>query len=98
MVTPVAEPTRWTGGKRMPIVILCVLLAWSTSALAGGAHDHHSVPTLNNQTTTTVTIQGNTVTLTFGPIDLPSPHDGELAASMPKHIFELPKDMYLVGY
>ena len=45
-----------------------------------------------------MTVQGNTVTLTFGPIDLPAAHDGDLAASMPKHIFELPKDMYLVGY
>jgi len=43
-------------------------------------------------------MQGNMVTLTFGPIDLPSAHDGELAASMPKHIFELPKDMHLVAY
>lgn len=85
----------------MPIVlVLCVILGlgWIGPALAGGTHDHHTVPTLNNQTTTTVSIQGTTVTLTFGPIDLPSAHDGELAASMPKHIFELPKDMYLVGY
>jgi len=68
-------------------------------AWAGGAHDHqHMVPTLQGQTTTRITIENNTVTLTFGPIDLPSSHDGELAASMPKHIFQLPKDMYLVGY
>jgi hypothetical protein len=53
---------------------------------------------LKNQTTTVVTIKDNTVTLTFGPIDLPSGHDGELAASMPKHVFQLPRDMYLVGY
>ena len=58
----------------------------------------HSVPTLQKQTTTKVTIQGNTVTLTFGPIDLPSGHDGDLAASMPKHVFQVPRDMYLVGY
>jgi hypothetical protein len=36
--------------------------------------------------------------LTFGPVDLPSSHDGELAASMPKHNFQLPKDVYVVGY
>jgi len=60
-------------------------------------HDH-AVPTLKDQLKTTVTVQGNTVTVTFGPIDLPSAHDGDLAASMPKHIFELPQDMYLVAY
>jgi len=78
------------------LVLLCTLMAGP--ALAAGTHDDHRVPTLKNQTTTNVTVEGNTVTLTFGPIDLPSGHDGDLAASMPKHIFELPRDMYLVGY
>jgi hypothetical protein len=53
---------------------------------------------LKNQTTTVVTITDNAVTLTFGPIDLPSGHEGDLAASMPKHVFQLPKDMYMVGF
>ncbi|HSE59153.1 MAG TPA: hypothetical protein VLA99_10675 [Nitrospiraceae bacterium] len=34
----------------------------------------------------------------FGPIDLPTGHDGDLAASLPKHVFQLPRDMYLTGY
>lgn len=80
------------------ILTLLGILLTGTSAFASGGHDHHAVPTLKNQVTTTVTIEDNVVTLTFGPIDLPSGHDGELAASMPKHIFQLPKDMYLVGY
>lgn len=80
------------------------LLAWvavslfAAPAFADGGHDHHAVPTLKNQITTTVTIEEDKVTLTFGPIDLPSAHDGELAASMPKHVFQLPKDMYMIGY
>ncbi|MGQ0810107.1 MAG: hypothetical protein ACT4OO_02640 [Nitrospiraceae bacterium] len=78
------------------VIFLCI--AWMSQALASENHDHHAVPTLNNQTTTSVTITDKAVTLTFGPIDLPTSHDGELAASMPKHIFQLPKDMYLVGY
>ncbi|MBH0188860.1 MAG: hypothetical protein HP493_08455 [Nitrospira sp.] len=51
--------------------MLVVLLTALTGApaFADGGHDHHAVPTLKNQTTTTVTIQGDTVTLTFGPID-----------------------------
>jgi hypothetical protein len=79
----------------MLVTLMTLLLA--TSALATESHNH-AVPTLQNQTTTKVTISGNTVTLTFGPIDLPSGHDGDLAASMPKHVFQLPRDMYLVGY
>jgi len=67
-------------------------------AIADGGHDHHAVPSLKNQTATTITIQDNVVPLTFGPIDLPAAHDGELATSMPKHKFQLPNDMYLVGY
>ena len=80
-------------------LLLCLLaLCIGSPALASGGHDHHDVPTLKNQTTTTVTIQDNVVTLTFGPIDIPTAHEGELAASMPKHNFQLPKDMYMVGY
>ena len=80
------------------ILLTGLLLTLTSPVFADGGHDHHSVPTLNNQTTTTVAIESNTVTLTFGPIDLPSGHDGELAASMPKHIFSLPQDMYMTGY
>ncbi|HEU4684661.1 MAG TPA: hypothetical protein VFS39_09205 [Nitrospira sp.] len=83
------------------IVVLLMGLGTIAPAFASGGHDHHTdraVPTLANQVTTRVTIEANQVTLTFGPIDLPSGHDGDLAASMPKHIFQLPKDMYLVGF
>jgi hypothetical protein len=80
------------------IAFMAVVLLFTAPALADSGHDHHAVPTLKNQTTTVVTIKDNTVTLTFGPIDLPSGHEGDLAASMPKHVFQLPKDMYMVGY
>ena len=80
------------------IMTFFLVTAFTAPAFGAGNHEHHVVSTLQGQTTTAVAIQGNTVTLTFGPIDLPAAHDGDLAASMPKHIFELPKDMYLVGY
>ena len=79
-------------------IMVFFLLYIAAPAFADGGHHHHAVPTLNNQTTTKITIENNTVTLTFGPVDLPSAHDGDLAASMPKHVFQLPKDMYMVGY
>ncbi len=78
--------------------LLLLLVTCAGPGYASGDHDHQAVPTLKNQTTTRVVITDNAVTLTFGPIDLPSGHDGELAASMPKHIFQLPKDMHMIGF
>ena len=80
------------------IALLAALWLCPSPVLADGGHNHHAVPTLKNQIKTVVTIKDHTVTLTFGPIDLPSGHEGDLAASMPKHIFQLPKDMYMVGF
>lgn len=86
---------------RKAIVLLLAGLGSITPVFASEGHDHHrerAVPTLANQVTTRVTMENDQVTLTFGPVDLPSTHDGDLAASMPKHVFQLPRDMYLTGY
>jgi hypothetical protein len=83
----------------MSAPVACVLaLILTGPALAGGTHSAHEVPQLLAQPKTTVTYEGNRVTVTFGPVDLPSGHDGELAASLPKHVFGLPDDMTMVGY
>jgi len=83
----------------MTAPVACVLaLVLSGTALADGSHSGHVVPTLSGQPATTVTYEGNRVTVTFGPVDLPSGHDGELAASLPKHVFKLPDDMTMVGF
>src|SRR5438067_13870050 len=47
---------------------------------------------------TKVSLEKNMLTLTFGPIDLPAGHSGELASSMPIHFFKAPKDLSVVGY
>lgn len=73
------------------ILPVLAALAFRPVALADGGHDHQAVPTRKNQTPPSVTIIDNTVTLTFGPITLPTSHDRELAASMPKHHFQLLK-------
>ena len=86
--------------NRLLLAILCAMIPAGT-ALADGGHQHGAapaVPTLKNQVTTKISITDEAVTLTFGPIDLPSSHDGELAASLPKHIFTLPEDKYMIGY
>ena len=79
--------------------VACALaLVLTGTALAGGTHSAHEVPQLLAQPKTSVTYEGNRVRVTFGPVDLPSGHDGELAASLPKHVFELPEDMTMVGF
>jgi hypothetical protein len=81
------------------VPVACVLaLVLTGTARAGGTHSAHEVPQLLAQPKTTVTYEGNRVTVTFGPVDLPSGHDGELAASLLKHVFGLPEDMTMVGY
>jgi len=61
------------------------------------SHRSHKVPTLNKPMTS-VTLEPEAITITFGPIDLPAPHSGDLAASMPKHFFTIPEDRYMTGY
>jgi hypothetical protein len=56
------------------------------------------IPTLAQQTKSTVVVDGDRVTFTFGPVDLPSGHDMHTAANMPWQHFTLPKDMTLVGF
>jgi hypothetical protein len=86
------------GMRTKLIVSILVALGWQFIAFAARAHDDHAIPTMPSRAATAVSIEPQVVTLTFGPVDLPSSHDGDLAASMPKHIFQLPKDMYMIGY
>lgn len=82
--------------QRACAVTIAALCLGGTT-FAGETH-HAGVPTLNTQAQTRVAFEGNTMTLTFGPIDLPVPHAGELAASMPIHYFKIPRDMYMVSF
>lgn len=63
---------------------------------ADGGH-RHAIPTLKKGKTI-VSYEANKITITFGPIDLPVGHSGDLAASMPKHFFKVPEDRYLTGF
>ena len=55
----------------------------------GGHHDHQQAPQLAGRTATSVSFEKDRVLVTFGPVDVPSGHDGEMAASFPKHVFIL---------
>lgn len=58
---------------------------------------HHKIPTLNKGKTT-ISYEADKITITFGPIDLPVGHSGDLAASMPKQFFQVPEERYLTGF
>lgn len=83
---------------RKYLVVLIVAFSMESSAYADGGHTHHAVPTLEKQAATTITFKDNTATLTFGPLDLPTSHDGDMGDSMPRFHFQVPKDMYLIGF
>lgn len=77
---------------------LPVQVAWADVTLSHQSGGTPAVPAFAHQITTRLSITEETITLTFGPVDLPTAHVGELAASLPRHIFQLPEDRYLIGY
>jgi hypothetical protein len=66
-------------------------------AIAEVVHDN-SVPSLNGRNNASVMVEDGSITITFGPIDLPVHHQGDLAASLPQHIFEIPTDLSITGF
>lgn len=79
------------------LMCLSMLLVLQPLPVWADQGHHHAVPTLNSGKTE-VTLDGDTLTITFGPIDLPVSHAGDLAASMPQHFFHIAEDRYLIGY
>jgi len=82
----------------MRYLILTTLIIFGFVGIcsADGGH-HHAIPTLKKGKTT-VSYEADKITITFGPIDLPVGHSGDLAASMPKHFFSLPEDRHFVAF
>ncbi len=82
-------------------IVLALSLGFLTAPVAFAhdkeSHGSHKIPTLNKPMTS-VTLEPDKITITFGPIDLPVGHSGDLAASMPKHFFKIPEDRYMTGY
>ena len=63
------------------LLSMVMLLMVTSTVYADGGHDHHAIPTMPSLGDTKITIDDHTVTLTFGPVDLPTGHDGDLASS-----------------
>ena len=83
--------------RHLSVGLTLILLFGGIAAAHENEHHHQSVPTLQ-KSTTVVSMTDDTVTITFGPIDLPAGHEGDLAASMPKHFFQMPETRYMTGY
>ena len=79
-------------------LILCASLLGVSPAFADTIPHGHPPAAPQAKATTTVTLTDNSMVLTFGPIDLPAGHSGELASSLPIHFFQAPKDMHVTGY
>ena len=82
---------------RPALIILASLIGASPAFADTMSHDHQPAAP-QTKATTTVTLKDNSLVLTFGPIDLPVGHSGELASSLPIHFFQAPKDMHVTGY
>src|SRR5437899_12538112 len=79
-------------------VWLWVFLFVASPALAD-SNGHAGHPSaFPSKGTTKVTLEDNNLILTFGPIDLPAGHSGELASSLPVHFFKAPRDLVVTGF
>ncbi|MGH7230971.1 MAG: hypothetical protein ACREJU_06365, partial [Nitrospiraceae bacterium] len=77
---------------------MLVLLAGASEVSNALTTNEHHTPVLLHQTQTAVQFDDRSMAITFGPVDLPVAHQGDLAASLPKHIFELPHDVVFIGF
>jgi len=85
--------------KHLALTVSSLALVGAGIYFWGDGHQQN-VLTLKNYGKTMVTIEDRTVTLTFGPFDLPTSHAGHHMPSIPlsQTLFEVPEDMYIVGY
>jgi hypothetical protein len=79
------------------LLFLTTMMGASSAQATGLPHDH-GVPALSPAAPVSVEIEPDRITITFGPLDLPTGHEGELAASLPPHVFQVPRDTFLTGF
>ena len=79
------------------ILVLSVLFFVASPVLAESNSHSHAPTEFQPKAITTVTLHDNSLVLTFGPIDVPAGHSGDLASSLPIHSFKAPKDMTEIG-
>ena len=79
-------------------LVLSVLFFVASPVLAESNSHSHAPTEFQPKAITTVTLHDNSLVLTFGPIDVPAGHSGDLASSLPIHSFKAPKDMTVIGF
>src|SRR2546428_9413092 len=81
------------------VLILSVLLLFVASPVLAEVNSHgHAQSPFQPKAITTVTLQGNPLVITFGPIDLPAGTTADLASSLPIHSSKAPKNMTVTGF
>src|SRR5437879_13594886 len=78
-------------------LILSVLFFVASPVFAESNSHGHAAAAFQPKSTTTVALQGDSLVLTFGPIDLPAGHSGNLASGLPIHSFKAPKALPVTG-
>src|SRR5437879_5982214 len=87
------------GGSMARIALILSVLFFVAPPVFAESNSHSHAPAAPQpKGTTAVTLQGDALVLTFGPIDLPAGHSGTLASSLPIHSFKAPKDMTVTGF
>src|SRR3989442_10209846 len=72
------------GGSMARIALILSVLFFVAPPVFAESNSHgHAPAALQPKGTTAVTLQGDALVLTFGPIDLPARHSGNLASSLP---------------
>lgn len=84
--------------RHMALVMSMMLLIVCPAFGDQPSHSEHGMPPPPTTEGTKVSIEGNSLVLTFGPLDLPVGHSGELASSLPLHFFKAPKDLVVTGF
>src|SRR3989442_15669114 len=86
------------GGSMARIALILSVLFFVAPPVFAESNSHgHAPAALQPKGTTAGTLQGDALVLTFGPIDLPAGHRGNLASNLPIHSFKVPKDMTVTG-
>lgn len=89
----------WSTLTNYPATWLLLLsMIGAPSAWAAGVPHDHAAPALLPGAPVSVEIEPDRITITFGPLDLPTGHEGELAASLPPHLFQVPHEMFFTGF
>ncbi len=83
--------------KSLGLILPVLVLAQLGSARANNVPTEPP-PELASMVPSSIKVDSASLTITFGPVDLPTRHHEDLAKEIPKRVFEVPRDMFITGY